>query len=477
MAEIQNAQRKNILADPVAQLTNLCPDATEEQITTLSKLQQQHVDLKKQLKDKHNQCKKISRQIGEEKRNGQPVDKLVHAMQEQSTTVSHITNQLNDISNTILGYFGPDNHPGTATKQLPEHPPGRVHTDTTASSNQISIALLNNENQDWNRYVDSNPAASIYHRSEWKALIHSVFGHDCYYFYAHNNNAEIVGVLPLVRLKSRLFGDFIISMPYFNYGGPIANSLSIEQKLIQAANNQAKNLGVNHVEYRDDIAREELVVRTEKVNMILSLPDTHDNLFNTFTSKLRSQIKRSQREGTQVSFGGKECLDDFYTVFARNMRDLGTPVYGKSFFNEILQSFAEHSKIIVIRIGNRPVAAAFLLGYKDTLEIPWASTIKDVNHLSINMLLYWEILKFAIENRYRYFDFGRSSKDSGTFRFKQQWGAQPKQLYWHYWLAEDVELPKLNPDNPKYALAISVWKRVPIFITKRLGPLIVRNLP
>jgi FemAB-related protein (PEP-CTERM system-associated) len=178
-----------------------------------------------------------------------------------------------------------------------------------------------------------------------------------------------------------------------------------------------------------------------------------------------------------VTFGGEECLEDFYTVFARNMRDLGTPVYGKTFFSKILQYFAEHSRIVVIHIGNQPVAAAFLLGNKDTLEIPWASTIKDVNHLSMNMLMYWEVLKYAIENRYKYFDFGRSSKESGTFRFKQQWGAKPKQLFWHYWLAKNVELPKLNPDNPKYALAINIWKKLPINITKWLGPLIVRNLP
>ena len=159
------------------------------------------------------------------------------------------------------------------------------------------------------------------------------------------------------------------------------------------------------------------------------------------------------------------------------MRDLGTPVYSNSFFSKILQQFPEHSKIIIVHLNNRPVAAAFLLGYKDTLEIPWASTIKDVNHLSMNMLLYWEVLKFAIKNQYQYFDFGRSSKNSSTFRFKQQWGAKPKQMYWHYWLPENVELPRLNPDNPEFALAISVWKKIPVIITKWLGPLIVKNLP
>ena len=128
-------------------------------------------------------------------------------------------------------------------------------------------------------------------------------------------------------------------------------------------------------------------------------------------------------------------------------------------------------------MGKRPVAAAFLLGYKDTLEIPWASTIKDVNHLSVNMLLYWEVLKFAVDNQYQYFDFGRSSKDSGTFRFKQQWGAIPKQCYWHYWLKNNAEMPSLNPNNPKYKLVISLWKKLPVSVTKYIGPNIVKSLP
>jgi FemAB-related protein (PEP-CTERM system-associated) len=251
----------------------------------------------------------------------------------------------------------------------------------------------------------------------------------------------------------------------------------IEQALIQAANEHAEKIGCSHIEYRDDVRRKSLPVRDEKVNMILPLPHTPDSLLSSFSSKLRSQIGRAQRENTMVDIGGENCLDDFYAVFAQNMRDLGTPVYGKSFFREILLQFDKHSKIVIVRMGKRPVAAAFLLGYKDTLEIPWASTIKDVNHLSVNMLLYWEVLKFAIDNQYQYFDFGRSSKDSGTFRFKQQWGAIPKQCYWHYWLKNNAEMPSLNPNNPKYKLVISLWKKLPVSVTKYIGPNIVKNLP
>jgi len=476
MTKTHHAHMKQILADPIALFTKFCPTATEEQITTLTKLKQRYVELKNQHSDKQKLCKKTSRQIGQAKRDGQSSDRLIQFMKNLSAEVSELKIQLNDMSDNILKYFESGNNTDTSTKQSRSLPPGRIYTDPSISINHLSIKLLTNEVETWNQYVKSRPAASLYYRAEWKDLIQKVFGHDGYYFYACSAG-EIVGILPLVRLKSGLFGDFMTSMPYFNSGGAIANSALIEQELMATANSHAAKLGIDHIEYRDDIFRENLPVRSEKVNMILSLPNNDNDLWDTFSSKLRSQIRRSQREETRVMFGDKDCLDDFYTVFARNMRDLGTPVYSKVFFANILQKFAEHSKIIVVYIGNRPVAAAFLLGYKDILEIPWASTIKDVNHLSMNMLMYWQVLKFAIKNGYRYFDFGRSSMNSGTFRFKQQWGAKPKQLYWHYWLAENVALPRLNPDNPKYAMAISVWKRLPLFITNWIGPYIVRNLP
>ena len=170
-------------------------------------------------------------------------------------------------------------------------------------------------------------------------------------------------------------------------------------------------------------------------------------------------------------------MDDFYAVFSRNMRDLGTPVYGKQFFRNILDAFPAQCRLMIVHLNNRPVAAGFLIGHRSTLEIPWASTLRDVNHLGMNMLLYWAVLKFGVKQDYSQFDFGRSSRDSGTFRFKQQWGACPRQLYWHYWLNNNEELPALNPDNPKYALAINLWRRLPLSVTEWLGPSIVKNLP
>ena len=211
--------------------------------------------------------------------------------------------------------------------------------------------------------------------------------------------------------------------------------------------------------------------------MVLELPESIDALGKSIGSKRRSQVRRPQRENPEIHVGGAELVPLFYQVFARNMRDLGTPVYARSFYERMCAAFPGETKIVAITVGGQPAAAAFLIGYRDQLEIPWASTVRDFNRISINMLLYWEVLRYAIESGYARFDFGRSTVDAGTYKFKRQWGAEPQQLHWHYWLAEGGEPPKMNPDNPKYAMAIKAWQKLPVPVANLIGPRLVRNLP
>jgi len=472
--EIKPQEKKAILADPVGIFCQQYPDTSDQQAKALQSLAQQYDTLDKQHRDTKKQTQNLSRLIGNARKNGESIDELMTSMQTQSRQLKTLSAELAGTGNRILDYFvcANDLEKAAAGKDSNR---GREYSATDCPV--FSIAMNEDADDDWNHYAASSPAASIYHRIEWKELIRKTFGHSGYYFSARNNNGDIVGILPTIRLKSRLFGDFMTSMPYFNYGGAIADHPQIELHLMQAAAAHAENLGVSHIEYRDSIAHDGYPSRTEKVNMILPLPDNEDSLWQMFTPKLRAQIKRPQRENSQAMHNRADSLSDFYAVFTRNMRDLGTPVYPISFFKNILDEFPDACHIQVIRLNNRPVAAAFLIGHGETLEIPWASTLRDVNHLSMNMLLYWEVLKYAIKQGYKQFDFGRSSKDSGTYRFKQQWGAQAKQSYWHYWLKAGSSLPALNPDNPKYALAIKSWRKLPLSMTIWLGPLIVKNLP
>jgi len=470
--------KKIILKNPVKEYLNRINATDTNIIESLKENSKRLDDYKRYYKDNSNEIQRISRKIGEAKKSNTPYDNLLINIQKHSKTSKEILSNIKSTEDTILSFF-----PETLLDKskigvkLP-HKKSRTYALTTVNINDIKISTLKNEHAKWNNYVYSNPNASIYYMHEWNDLIKKTFGHTGIYLYAEDKkNNNIIGILPLIHLKSRLFGSYLVSMPYFNHGGAIADHPDIEKALMKEADSYLNKLYCTHIEYRDDVTRDGYPVKTEKVNMILSLPDSTEELWRNFTSKLRSQVKRSERENIEILFGTLEYIDDFYNVFSRNMRDLGTPVYSKSFFINILKTFPEQCKIIIVKYNKEAVSAAFLIGHNDTLEIPWASTVHKVNNLSINMLLYWNVLKYAVENKYSYFDFGRSSKNTGTYNFKKQWGASPKQLFWHYTLAEKEEIPALNPSNPKYALVIKIWKKLPILVTKFIGPFIVKNLP
>ncbi len=344
--------------------------------------------------------------------------------------------------------------------------------------NNLSIKYLSkSDDAKWDAYVLANNA-SFYHNSKWRDLIAEVFGHKAYYLYVVDAENQIKGILPLIRMKSLLFGDYLVSVPFFNYGGVVADSPEIAELLYQEARQLKNKLGCKHVELRAKAVQKcDLPVREDKVTMILDLPQESDELWKAIGAKRRAQVKRPIREGVTFELGGAELVDEFYEVFSINMRDLGTPVYAKNLFQTILKYFPEQAKIGIVRLENEPVAAAFLLDNQGCVEIPWASTLRKVNKIGVNMFLYWNVLKSCIELGATQFDFGRSSKDSGTLKFKKQWGAEEVPLYWYYILEENQEVPVLNHSNPKYEMVINVWKKLPVAITNIVGPHIVKGLP
>lgn len=345
---------------------------------------------------------------------------------------------------------------------------------------RVNVIRIEQSNEEavWDRYVGEHQGATTYHLTAWRHVIANVFGHPTLYYMATDEHGDVRGILPLVYLKSRVFGTFLVSLPYFNYGGVIAESGEVRDALLAEAVRDAGALGASHIELRH-VAGMELAwpKKDHKVSMRLELPPRYEDLLKGFPPKLRSQIRRGEKEGMEVKVGEGNLLDEFYTVFSRNMRDLGTPVYRKHFFAEILRSFPKETKIAVVSLEEQPVAAGFLVGFRNTLEIPWASSDRRYARIAPNMLLYGSVLRYACEQGYRIFDFGRSTRDSGTYRFKQQWGAKPVQLEWHYWLRDGQPLPELNPQNPKFSFAIETWKRLPLPLTTLIGPRISKYLP
>jgi FemAB-related protein (PEP-CTERM system-associated) len=188
-------------------------------------------------------------------------------------------------------------------------------------------------------------------------------------------------------------------------------------------------------------------------------------------------VRKAQKSELTYASGGAELLGQFYAVFARNMRDLGTPVYARRFFEEILGAFPTRGRVHVVSLKTSPVAAGVTFETRGTVEIPWASSIRDFNALCPNHLLYWSILADAANRGCATFDFGRSTPDEGTYKFKEQWGAQAVPLHWEYGLINRESLPDTGPTNPKFQLAVSTWKKLPLAIATRVGPYIVRAIP
>ena len=329
----------------------------------------------------------------------------------------------------------------------------------------------------WQEFVDAHPQCTNYHQWNWKHVIEKSFDWPTFYL-AAEEGPQLRGILPLVWQKSWLFGSFLTSMPFLNAGGIVAEGTVIEEQLIDEAVRLAKNVGAKHVElrHREDHGLS-LPTRTNKVTVVLPIETNSEKMWKALNTKMRTKVRKSMSFGLSAEFGGLELLDDFYTIFSKNMRDLGTPVYGRSFFFEILKGFPSNTHICVVRSDGAPVATSFLSGFRDRIEAIWSSSDRKYLSLKPNLFLYWNLFTFAGRQGYRLFDFGRSSVDSGTHEFKMQWGGQTVPLHWVYWLPEGNHLPQLNPENPKYRMSIWAWQRLPVAVTKMIGPRIVRYLP
>jgi FemAB-related protein (PEP-CTERM system-associated) len=327
------------------------------------------------------------------------------------------------------------------------------------------------------RYVDLHPSASGYHRRAWTDLIGRAFGHRTLYLTARTPTG-VAGVLPLVFFRSRLFGSFTVSLPFVNYGGVLADGPEVAAALLDRAVEETRAAGGTHLELRHTAQLySTLTPKRHKVAMVLPLADSAEREWERLDRKVRNQVRKGEKSDLSIASGGAELLGDFYQVFAHNMRDLGTPVYGRSFFDEVLRSLPESSRTFVVHHQGRPVAASLVCWYRGAVEVPWASALRSANPLSANVYLYWQMLKFAVDRGFQTFDFGRSTPNEGTFQFKKQWGGEPRELVWEYWTRPGAPVPHLDPKNPKFDMAIRMWRRLPVAVASAVGPHVVRNIP
>jgi hypothetical protein len=379
----------------------------------------------------------------------------------------------------------------------------------------MQIRLYQNSDKElWDAYVMRHPDSTHCHLSGWKEVIEKTYGHKACYLIAErscgtnnssnsiNSSNAVVGLLPLIHIKSLIFGNQLVSMPFLNYGGILADNEETEIALLSEAVKLGQKVKASTIELRhlkpltisvpptsSDSSNPmnpsnssnpsnpiNCVTKTHKVRMLLQLPESSDELFKSYNAKLRSQIRRPQKEGMDSIVGGAELLDDFYKVFTVNMRDLGSPVHSKNLFREILNHFDQNVKIGIVNYKGQSVAAGMIIRFKNIIEIPWASTLKKYNQFSPNMLLYWSFLEYACKNGHQYFDFGRSTPGEGTHRFKEQWGAKPFPMYWHNIVLNGKPAGNNESEKSRYEKAIRYWKRLPLPISNMIGPYIRKHI-
>lgn len=324
----------------------------------------------------------------------------------------------------------------------------------------------------------ANPSATLCFDPRWLRVLRDGLAHQPYLLEAWQAG-QVRGSLPLTLLRSRLFGRFLVSLPYLNSGGVQATGTEVAGQLIDHAVQLADQLDVRYLELRHEVelAHPGLTEKNaSKWHLRLPLPGTADALWGSFSPKVRNQIRKGAGQGFTVAWGGLEELAGFYNVFSHNMRDLGTPVYGPSLFRCILQHFTSDAEICVLRWGRKPVAAAMLVHGRGTTQVPSASSLRRFNATNANMFLYWQLLQRAIQRHQQMFDFGRSSEGSGTYRFKKQWGARPEPSCWQYYVRRGA-IGDVRPENAKYQRAIRIWQRLPVRLANLLGPRIVRGIP
>lgn len=312
----------------------------------------------------------------------------------------------------------------------------------------------------------------------WLGILNEAFSHETYALIA-KVGPYICGYLPLAFVESMLFGRHLVSLPYLNSNGVLAVSIPVQRLLIDRAVQLGEELDVRQLQFRHEQPIEHPLLNasiTHKVHMRKPLSETVSAVWKGYDPKVRNQVRKGEKNSFTVTWGQHDWLDAFYKVLSENMRDLGTPIYTKKLFASILETFRDRAEICMVWDGANPIAGALLLHGYGVTEVPTASSLRSYNKSCANMLMYRHLVDRAIERDQSVFDFGRSTIDGPTYKFKKQWGATPQPAHWQLQIREG-DVSETRSENPKYERMIRAWQKLPVWLTQWIGPPIVRGIP
>jgi len=326
----------------------------------------------------------------------------------------------------------------------------------------------------WDAYVDAHPDATFFHKAGWRDVLERALGHRAHFLYAEEAG-RICGVLPLGHVNSRLFGNSLSSLPFCVQGGTVADTDSARTLLEQSASNLAHELQVDYLEYRNTQSSgtnrpyKDLYVTFRK-----PLDPDHDKNLAAIPRKQRAVVRKG------ISGGLRGVVDTtvarFYEAYAESVRNLGTPVFPKRLFEVLQESFPSDCEILCVEHQGQVVAGVMSFFFRDEVLPYYGGGTSAARELYANDFMYWEVMRRAVERGARIFDYGRSKRGTGSYRFKTHWGFEPTPLYYEYELVRAEAIPDVNPLNPKYRLFIAAWKRLPLPVSKWVGPMLARKL-
>ena len=327
----------------------------------------------------------------------------------------------------------------------------------------------------WDAFVHEAPAATFFHLAGWKRVIEDSFGHRAYFLYAEQAG-QIRGVLPLVHVKSRLFGNTLVSLPFAVYGGPVATDETVRLALDAHALALADRLDVDHLEYRCQVRQHPDWACKDSLYATFRRaidPDPEKNLL-AIPRKQRAVVRQSLKAGLESRID--DDVELIYDLYAESVRNLGTPVFARRYFRNLKREFGAACEILNVFGEGKPVAGVLTFYFRDQVMPYYAGGTPDARRFGAHDFMYYDLITRAAQNGYRQFDFGRSKQGTGAFSFKKNWGFKPEFLPYEYYLRRGAEVRENNPLNPKYRLFIETWKRLPLPIANLIGPHIVRNL-
>lgn len=339
----------------------------------------------------------------------------------------------------------------------------------------IAVEAYRGTPAEWDDFVRAQRGWTHFHLHGWQGVMQVVLGHQTPYLAARAADGTLAGVLPLVRVKSLLFGHYLVSQPFVNYGGPLGNDAAI-QALTQAAVARAEATGAGLLELRSRIALPiDLPVSHRKITVLLDLePGDPERTFKRFEAKLRSQVRKPMKEGVTVRFGADQ-VGPFFRVFAHHMRDLGTPTQPRALFDALAAAFGDDMWVGCAYLGDLPIAGGVGFRWGQEFEMTWASALHSHSRIAPNMLLYWAFMERCAQQGLSVFNFGRTTPGSGTHRFKMQWGSREEPLWWYQRQAGLAKTP--SPDDGRYSWGPRMWRHLPVPVATALGPWLVRGIP